>query len=312
MEILILTSEEYQAYFTLPFHVYNSVEFTELNKGKCENVLYIAFKDSKVRLGITFGERNRLLCSPFSAPFGGFCFTKHEVTLQFIEDALKELVAFVENNNYRGIEITLPPIFYANDFLTKCFSVFMYSAFKLKYIDLNFQLYTACFENYTQFIARNSRKNLAIAQKNNLHFEKLENSVDFIKAYEVIKANRESRGYPLRMSWQQVEETIKVIKADFFILYNGDNAIAAAQVFYVTPEIVQVIYWGDTPGYLHQKPMNLLSYKVLEYYYNQGIKVVDIGPSTENGIPNHGLCEFKESIGCSMSSKFSFIYETFK
>ena len=54
------------------------------------------------------------------------------------------------------------------------------------------------------------------------------------------------------------------------------------------------------------KTMNFLSYEVFKYYKENGIKVVDIGPSTEDSIPNHGLCEFKESIGCDLSPKYSF------
>jgi len=36
------------------------------------------------------------------------------------------------------------------------------------------------------------------------------------------------------------------------------------------------------------------------------MRYIDIGPSTENSIPNYGLCEFKESIGCDISPKYTF------
>jgi hypothetical protein len=52
--------------------------------------------------------------------------------------------------------------------------------------------------------------------------------------------------------------------------------------------------------------MNFLSYKIFEFYKKTGIRIVDIGPSTENSVPNHGLCEFKESIGCDISTKFTY------
>ena len=52
--------------------------------------------------------------------------------------------------------------------------------------------------------------------------------------------------------------------------------------------------------------MNFLSFHVFQYYKNQGIEIVDIGPSTENSIPNYGLCEFKESIGCDILIKTEF------
>jgi hypothetical protein len=74
----------------------------------------------------------------------------------------------------------------------------------------------------------------------------------------------------------------------------------------VTPDIVQVIYWGDLPAYSEFKTMNYLSYNIFIYYKKLGVKYVDIGISTELSVPNHGLCEFKESIGCDLSLKFTF------
>jgi hypothetical protein len=33
---------------------------------------------------------------------------------------------------------------------------------------------------------------------------------------------------------------------------------------------------------------------------------VHIGIATENSVPNYGLCEFKESIGCKMAPKYTY------
>ena len=97
------------------------------------------------------------------------------------------------------------------------------------------------------------------------------------------------------MTWEQVYETAKIINADFFLVNDMEKPIAAAIVFHVTHSIVQVIYWGDRVGYSEKKPMNFLAFKLFEYYKNVGIKIIDLGPSTLNSVPNHGLCEFKES-----------------
>jgi hypothetical protein len=54
--------------------------------------------------------------------------------------------------------------------------------------------------------------------------------------------------------------------------------------------------------------MNFLSYKIFEYYQSTGIPYIDIGHSTVDSVPNNGLCEFKESIGCSLG----LLYEYYK
>jgi len=99
---------------------------------------------------------------------------------------------------------------------------------------------------------------------------------------------------------------MQVVPVDFFLVKKETDDIAAAVVFHVADGIVQVVYWGDLPAYAECKTMNFLSYHLFEYYQKKGIRIIDIGPSTENSIPNHGLCEFKESIGCSIGIKTEF------
>lgn len=108
------------------------------------------------------------------------------------------------------------------------------------------------------------------------------------------------------MSWEQVQETIQITEHDIFLLNKKGKDVAAAMVFCVNKDVYQVIYWGDIDGYSEERPMNLLAENVYEFYQQKGIQVLDIGPSTENGVPNYGLCDFKESIGVSVLIKVYF------
>jgi hypothetical protein len=51
--------------------------------------------------------------------------------------------------------------------------------------------------------------------------------------------------------------------------------------------------------------MNFLSYRLFEHYSKLGFKYFDIGPSTEESVPNLDLAEFKESIGCRIDTKYT-------
>ena len=111
----------------------------------------------------------------------------------------------------------------------------------------------------------------------------------------------------MRMTFEQVWQTVsRVITADFFVLEHEGCDVAAAQIFHVADGIAQVVYWGDIRQYAKLRPMNYLAYSLFGYYADNGLRILDIGPSTEDGIPNYGLCEFKESIGCSVTMKYSF------
>lgn len=308
MELLEITSKEYNQYFPTTHHVFNSVIFNELNSEKVGKVHYFIFKDSKVRLGICLGEKDDLLKSPFSAPFGGFEYNTEDHKFKIVEEAV-ELLEDYASKNGKNLKITLPPEFYGSTIINETVNTLVRSDFNISYIDMNYQFYCKDFENYETKLNKESRKNLHKAFESNFDFIKLDSKSDsdVERAYKVIKANREFRGFPLHMSLQAVLDTVKILEADFFVLTVDNQDAAAAQVFHVGPNIVQVIYWGDAPGFADKKVMNLIAYKVFEYYSSQkNIEIIDIGPSTEFGVPNHGLCEFKENIGCKTALKYTF------
>lgn len=109
------------------------------------------------------------------------------------------------------------------------------------------------------------------------------------------------------MSLDEVMKTVAVIPADFMMLTLDGVDVAAAMIYYVTDKIVQVVYWGDRPGYSISRPMNMLAEKVVTHYSHIG-KIIDIGPASSLGEPSLGLCDFKESIGCETTLKPTLIY----
>ena len=305
MEIVEVTPKEYKAFFVKPFHVFNAVEFTELNASKYDRVHYLTFKKGKTRLGIVLGEREKELLSPVSAPYGGFSFIQNDPSMQTLDAAVEALARWAGERNM-PLTVVLPPLFYHNHFLSQCVFALNRSEFTLLYSDINFQIDLAAEREYADSLQYNARKNLSIALKEPYRFYKAETEAQIRRVYEVIRTNRESKGYPLRMTLDNVLDTIRLVPADFFWIERNDTAIAAAQIFHVAEGIVQVVYWGDVPGYGEARPMNYLSYRLVEHYRQTGIRFFDIGPATEHGEPNYGLCEFKRSIGCGVSLKFTY------
>ena len=303
MEIVEVTAEQYAEVISKPAQFFNAAAFNAVNAYKCDNVFYLLFKDAKIRLGIIFGVRNNILVSPFSAPFGGFETVNDDIRLQQIDQALETLGNWAKAKNFDGIKIVPPPFFYNPNFLNKMDNCLYRAGFDKANIELNYQFPTAKFdENYESIIWYNAKKNLKRGFQAALIFEKLDRD-NGKQAYDVIAQNRESRGFPLRMTWEQVLETTTVMHADFFVVKKDSDPVGAAVVFQVSEKTVQVIYWGDLPQFSEYKTMNFLSFNVFKYYKEHGMEMIDIGPSTENSIPNHGLCEFKESIGCDINTK---------
>lgn len=304
MQIDIVRSEEYRQLFPHPLHVFNSVDFTQLNKDKCSSVQYLCFSENKARIGLSMGERDGLFRSPFSAPFGGFD-TNQPDRIEYYEEAVNLLKGHLAAAG-KPLKIVLPPTVYGS-YTAKMYNAFVRGGAQLLFSELNYAYELARFADYESYLDRSARKNFHNARQYPFEFLELERTPENIAhAYEVIRANRESKGYALQMSLESVLQTAGVVSAEFFVMSLDGADVAAAMVYPVTEGINQVIYWGDAPGYTDCRAMNYFTFKVFEHYYKKGLKVLDIGPSSVEGIPNYGLCSFKENLGCTVSLRHVF------
>lgn len=309
MQIVEVNSKEYDELIA-PYHKFNSAKFNSLNSFRVESVEYLIFKDSKVRLGIIGGVSENIFKSPFSAPFGGFSYKKSSVKLEQIEEAIEALEDWALRSAINRLQLTLPPLIYNKTFISKLINTLYRKNYTIDTIDLNYYFDTKNIEDEEHYISKilwhNARKSLKRALSSNLEFILASTLEEKKEAYNIIKQNRASKGYPLRMSFEDITLTDTLINKDFFIVKKDNNLIAAALVYYVAEDIVQVVYWGDLAEYSSFRVMNFLSFNLFKYYRDKGIKYIDIGPSTQNSIPNYGLCDFKESIGCNIEPKHIF------
>ena len=306
-----LDSDEYAKVFTNPHACFLRTDFNLLNADKADAVRFFAFtsesKDSGYRLGFVVGERGNEWDSPYSAPFGGFACAKGVATDE-IDEAIGALPAFVSANK-KKLYLTFPPVFYNQNFLTKCISSLFRAGFALHYVDINHALDFTDAKPYEKRLWNMAKRNLK--QALNLPYEFREEKTPEGKAacYEVIRKNREYRGYPLKMTLEALEKTSKIIPINYYTLNLNGAPAASAVVYRVALKISQVIYWGDDPGFEESRPMNVLAFKLFELYKSLGMDYLDIGISTEYGIPNVGLCAFKEGVGCSAELKYSFVFD---
>lgn len=306
MEVREITAGEYSQLVGTKCNVFCREAFLELNKGKVDVVRYFVGRDSKNRIAFAVGEKDGEWRSPFSAPFATIIGLRKGTAIEYYWEFVKLLNEVAFENGIKSISIFLPPDIYGSQENAKIINALLGNGYGMEYQELNYSLplMGLDLENYKVDIQHNARKNLAIALKSGLELVPCTDLERKKEAYEVIRINRESKGYPLRMTLEQVLETIAVVKHDMFLVKKDERSIAAALVYHVTEEIVQVVYWGDVPDVGEYKPINFLSYELIKYYQERNLRHLDIGPSTENGVPNFGLCSFKESIGCEVSAKY--------
>ncbi len=288
-------------------NIFNTASFAETNREKVDDIIYLlVYKGNSPRFSCIFGKKEDEWTCPFSAPFGYIEPLKKEQALENYEEALKSIEETAAKAGCKHLRMTLPPSFYDGNVINTWYSLMLNFGWKEKYVDVNFSLNIRnLVEDYPQKIYYNARKNLRIANESNLTLIECKTEEERKEAYKIIRINRESKGYPLRMSEDHVLSTIRVVPAKMFIVRDESEDIASALVYDVTKENALVVYWGDIPGVQDRKVINFLGYELLKIYNERGFSYLDIGPSTECGVPNHGLCNFKDSIGCERIAKFT-------
>ena len=298
---------KYAEHFANPLACYLRSDFNLLNASKVDAVRFFAFDHDGFRLGFAVGERGSLWLSPYSAPFGGFACAKG-VTIDEIDEAVGALPVFISSAQ-KKLHITFAPVFYSQTYLSKCVSAMLRFGFKLLYADLNYAFDFTDSKPYEKRLWNMAKRNLKQAAK--LPYELREETTreGIATCYDVIRQNREYKGYPLKMSLEAFSETSAIVPIQYFVLYLERKPVAAAIVYRVSPQICQLIYWGDAPGFESSRPMNMLALKMFELYKAMGVDYLDIGPSSEDGIPNAGLCAFKESVGCTGDLKYTFEFD---
>lgn len=311
---MIAESITYEDYLKKTGHTFAfcRAEFMKLNQSKVDSVEYLLFKkEGSERFAVCFGMLDGHACCPFSAPFGCPISLKKDLGMAAYDEMLGELERYAVTNGWNSIRWILPPAFYHEDEVTGWVNALYRRDYKFANIDINyaFDLREVNCSSYEKLIHHNARKNLRIALNSDLKLCICETDSDREAAYQIIAENRADKGYPLRMTYQQVCDTVQIIPHEFFLVEKEHEKVAAALVYRINEDIAQVIYWGDRLQYREYKTINFLSYQLIHYYGERGLKYLDIGPSTENSIPNYGLCDFKESIGCKRSLKYTMVKE---
>jgi len=277
MEIIEVTPKEYDTVFKKT-PCFNKADYNTLYADKCDEVFYLFFRDKKIRLGLIAGRQEKTMVSPFSAPFGGFSTLESKIQIPYIEEATDLLENFCRQKNICCVSITLPPLFYDESFLTKVTHALYQKQWHLDQLDLNFffNLDKMSNEGDSSIMTYSARKNLKVALRNPFTFSHGQTDNYIETAFEIIRINRETKGYPLRMTRQQMLETSKVVPVDSFLVHLEGRLAASAIVYQATEQIPQVIYWGDLEEFTGLRTMNFLTYKLFCHYYEKGFKILDV------------------------------------
>ncbi len=296
-------SEEYDKNRPHNLGLFHSAAFNNLNAHKVDKVEYWLYKDNKFRFGIIVGYDGRLIKSPFSSPIGSIECLTESVDIEKLNLAIRELCEIISDD----IKLIVPPAFYNENLVNYSLNSFFNNGFKILYQDINYHFETKDLDHYTSLIDRSAKKNLNKSLSFNYEFVLCHSLSEKKLCYEIIKQNRLQRGFPLRLSFNDLTAMENLTQVYYNLLKIDGNIVASSISYKVSEKYSIVVYWGNLVEYNHLRPMNLLAFNLFHQMKTEGFTHIDIGHSTENGIPNFGLCKFKENIGCKTSLKYTLL-----
>lgn len=298
----------YRRYFPVDSNPFISERFIELNRDKVDRIIRLVDESGEPVIGLVAGIKDSTLRSPFSAPFGGFHFRKENVYISEIDRFLQLLSDYAALRSLRRIEIITPPDLYHMTFNAKLINSLIRHGYYSALPDITNWVDLALFNGV--FSQKNSREYFRQAERNNLVFSMAQNDRDLEGIYKLICDNRAKFGRPVYMTLDDILSTGLIWPAEFFKVESAERHIVASAIFYRShDDICYAVFWGDNDEGRPLRAMDFLLLNLFAYYKEAGFRYIDLGISTENGIPNEGLLRFKESHEAFSSLRYRFMLE---
>lgn len=299
-----ITKTLYRRYFDTDPSPFISEAFLGLVENKTKRLIRLMDEEEK-SIGLILGLKDDILCSPFSAPFGGFHYTHEHVSYSVIFNYLSDLKLFVNEQGFKRVVITLPPNPYQNNMNAKFINAFVRLGFTMATPDIQNCVNLKKFDgNWTKnTVGQNCRR----AIKHQLSCSIVTDEASRKDAYDVIFRNRVEQEREIHMTLDDILKVNEILPVDFFLVKDSDGCNIGAGIFYRGhSKIVQGIFLGDD---MEKRSLGIIDFLVMniyEHYKKMDFDYIDLGISSMCGDPNVGLIRFKEIHNCETSLRFTF------
>lgn len=223
---------------------------------------------------------------------GKYLSPKHGTYCGFSGSSLADMEDIVRQID-KPCRIKLAPSGHDQELFSLSVNTLLRNGFKIVEHELNYE--RAVIGTFEDALSKSNRK----IYRNSIYIDK---PISIENAYRLIQESRKRKGRDLSMSLDQVEQMHKAIGFKVFSVGTPSGYYGAALCLLVRPDILYVYAWGDGVG---KSPTVKLAGVVYDYCKSNAIRLMDIGTSTVNGIPDEGLIAFKRSLGFRESLKLT-------
>lgn len=300
MSVLQVLQDEFRGQ---PDSLFQLPAFHAMHRGQRPGAYFELFDGRHVRASIHFTAlEDGTWRSPARGTFSGLC-ADPEITLAELQAFLVEVDARLLAAGAQRVEVL--PMPQAHDPVGFARSVYLFRTlgYGIESCDLNHSLQVDE-RPLAERMSYGNRKRLNKCLREVLAARELAAS-KLTKVYDALAANRQSKGYQLSMTLPQVQDMAERF-SDRIVLFGvptDDVLAAAALCLRLSSNVLYVFYWGDRPGFTTQSPVVALAECIYRFCQANGIRLLDVGTSTLDRVPNHGLIQFKRGLGFSESLK---------
>lgn len=238
-----------------------------------------------------------------STPFSGFQFApgvQNEIKEKMITAILSDL------GEDKEIAFRLAPecYYHSESSFLELLNTF---GFKKNIIDINHHLYVGS-RPFRDGLDQGNKNKLNKAQKEGFTFSFHETN-HLKDAYDLIEKNRIAKGYPLTMTYDQMSEVFTSFGNRYYLSIGQlEESIASVIIsIRVTSRILYNFYMADNYDFRSFSPLVAHNEFIYSWAQKQGYNIIDLGTSSEKGVRNEGLSDFKKHLGALETDKIQFL-----
>jgi hypothetical protein len=294
--------------------LFNLDDFHALNLRPGQRAVRIDHHDEGRLVGSLVGVRDGdVVTCGHSAPFGGPDLVRDAETASNVVALLGRAVEELDEDGVRTIRVRCRPVFLSGSETTVQFAL-LNLGFRVEACELGFHIDLEPLDGIDAYVAglrSPARRALRHGLAEPFALREAEDGDLWDAGYALLAANRAAKGRRLALDAGYVRAARDAFpgKVRMAVLEHAARPCAAALTYRVLPGRELVVYWGDADHALPRSPMNVLAHALVERALGEGVRSLDIGPSSIDGVPDQGLIQFKRSIGAREDLRLHLVRE---
>lgn len=237
--------------------------------------------------------------SPYRATFGGFSGLGRTSVLEDITDLLRDLK---EKKGVMRCQIKLAPMHLDRQFANAQLEALILLGGEINYQDLNFQIDTYSWTE--ESLSKGNRKKLRQCRTEDFIVRPLLAS-EIKDLHDLLRINRASLGAQISISYERLVESVIRFGSTYKLygVFAGNVLIAGAITVLALNESLYVYMWADNPDWRNFSPIVILFDHLVFFAQRSGVKYLDLGTASIEGVSMDGLVRFKKNLGAFVSDK---------